>query len=310
MASYSSLSVTQKCKRARLFRNAMKGVKRSTDALVFGRAYHSCIENKDIQSGVDILKEYNMDKDIPLLKEMYERFMMFIIKNKIEILDNEISFCVNTDIGNYEGVIDAILKWNDEIYLGEFKTAKYITYDHVPIDAQITSYLWACDKLNMYNPKGLIWIANKKALDKEPLVLKNGHLSVAKNQGVSYSTYLAKAQEIYGEDLPPQVEDYLQWLKQNDNPSIVMVVTNRTTRQKNDYENILTELMLEESSLMEYYKENGLVESLRICACLPDKACMQSCQYKDICLATYQDEGLTDEDIQVYIDGLKEGGNE
>ena len=306
MSSYSSLSATRKCQRLRLFRSAMKGVFRTTEALAFGSAYHACIEDSDLESGIKILKEHGMENSVPLLTEMYGRFITFIARNNIEILENEVSFMVETEEGTFEGKIDAILKWNGEVYLGEFKTAKYISYDHVPIDAQITSYLWACDKLNIYNPKGLIWIANKKSMDKEPVVLKNGHLSVAKNQGVSYATYLAKATEVYGTELPPQVETFLEWLKVNDSPSIVMCVTNRSTSQKLYYENILSTLMREEKELMSTYKDLGLVEALKMCSCLPDKMCMQTCQYKDICLATYRNEELTDDDVTTYIDGLKE----
>ena len=306
MASYSSLSVLCRCPRARIFRTAMKGVNVSSDALTFGKAYHECIETGDINSGILELQKGGLEKDTDLLIEMYTRFLTFIKNQNIEILENEVEFTVNTEEGDFVGKIDAILSWNGEIYLGEFKTAKYITYDHVPIDSQITSYLWACDKIDKYHPKGLIWIANKKSVEKQPNILKNGHLSVAKNQGVSYSVYKKCADEIYGNDKPKGVEEFIEWLKQNDNPMILMAVTNRTKKQKSDYEKTLKTLMKQENIIMNDYKENGIITALRNCSCLPDKTCMQSCLYRDLCAELYTNENVTNEDVDVYIEGLKE----
>lgn len=306
MSSYSSISAVQKCHRSRILRSAMKGCGRLTDAFIFGTAYHESIENNDINKGILELQKHGMDNQIPLLQEMYNRFNIFIARLGIEILEHEVSFNLTLDEGEYEGKIDAIIRWNGDIYLGEFKTAKYLTLEHIDADAQITSYLWACDKLGVYNPKGLIWIGNKKAKEKEPVVLKNGHLSTAKNQGVSYNRYLAKACEIYGEDIPENIQSFMQWLKVNDNPSIAMVVTKRTNHQKNNCEKTIRRLMKIEKEIMENYKAKGIVEALEDCITLPDKMCMQTCPYKDLCSSLYSGEGITDEDVEIYIEGLKE----
>lgn len=307
MSSYSSISSVQRCHRARILRSAMKGCNKTSDALIFGTAYHESIENKDVEVGVRYLEKHNMEDSIPLLKEMYQRFVVFITRLGIEILENEVEFKLTLDEGEYEGKIDAILKWKDEIYLGEFKTAKYLTLDHIDADAQITSYLWACDKLDKYHPKGLIWIGNKKASEKQPVILKNGHLSVAKNQGVPYNIYEAKAKEMYGDDIPESIQSYMRWLKVNDNPSIAMVVTHRNEQQKINCERTIKQLMKIENEIMTNYREKGITEALRECITLPDKMCMQTCLYKDICSAMYVNDGIiTDEDVNVYIEGLKE----
>lgn len=308
MSSYSSISAVQRCHRSRILRSAMKGCGKLSEAFIFGSAYHESIEYKDVTKGILELQKHGMENQIPLLQEMYQRFMVFIAKLGIEILENEVSFKLTLDEGEYEGKIDAILKWNGEIYLGEFKTARTLTLDHIDADAQITSYLWACDKLNIYNPKGMIWIGSKKSKEKQPVVLKNGHLSVAKNQGVSYNAYSLKAKEIYGDDIPESVLSFMNWLKVNDSPSIAMVVTNRTTRQKLDCEKTIKKLMVVEKEIMENYKQKGITEALRDCITLPDKMCMQTCPYKDLCSAIYTDENVTDDEVSVYIESLKESG--
>lgn len=305
MSSYSSISAVQKCHRSRILRSAMKGCGHLSDAFIFGSAYHECIEYGDINKGIAELSKHGMDKDIPLLEEMYKRFVIFIARMGVEILEHEVSFKMSLDEGEYEGKIDAIIKWNGDIYLGEFKTAKYLTLEHIDADAQITSYLWACDKLGIYNPKGLIWIGNKKALEKEPVVLKNGNLSTAKNQGVSYRRYVEKANEIYGDDIPENIQSFINWLEVNDNPSIAMVVTKRSEKQKNECENTIKKLMKIEKEIMDNYKDKGIVEALSDCITLPDKFCMQSCPYRDICSAIYTDDQVTDDDVSVYIESMK-----
>lgn len=306
MASYSSLSTTQRCPRSRILRSVMKGHSHLSDAFVFGRAYHLCIEHDNITSGILELQKHSMDNQIPLLIEMFQRFKTFIELNGIKILEHEVEFHINMDNGEYMGVIDAILEYAGEIYLGEFKTAKTLSFQHIEADAQITSYLWACDKLNIYNPKGLIWIGNKKASEKKPTILKNGSLSTAKNQGCSYATYRDTAIEMYGDQIPQHIEEFMEWLKNNDNPTIAMVITKRSTKQKNDCEHIINTLMRTENEIMTSYKEEGIVNALRKCACLPDKMCMQSCLYKDLCVSIYSDEEVTDEDVTVYVESLKE----
>lgn len=306
MSSYSSISAVQKCHRSRILRSAMKGCNSLSDAFIFGTAYHESIEHKDVNKGISVLNKHGLESQIPLLEEMYNRFIIFIAKLGIEILENEVSFNLSLEEGEYEGKIDAILRWNGDIYLGEFKTAKYISTEHIDADAQITSYLWACDKLGIYNPKGLIWIGNKKSKEKEPTILKNGHLSTAKNQGVSYNKYMSKAIEIYGDDIPESILSFMQWLKVNDNPSIAMVVTKRTNHQKNNCEKTIKKLMKIEKEIMDNYKEKGIVKALEDCITLPDKMCMQTCPYKDLCGSLYSGEGITDEDVKIYIDGLRE----
>ncbi len=305
MSSYTSLVATQKCKRSRLFRNAYSGVNKISDAFIFGSAYHESIQHNDINVGIDYLKQRGMENQIELLKEMYDRFQRFIARLGIEILENEIEFHLELDGRDFQGKIDAIVRWNGDIYLAEFKTAKALTIEHIDADAQITTYLLACDRLNQYNPKGLLWIGNKKAIEKEPVILKNGNLSTAKNQGVTLESYKAKVKEVYGDDIPENISSYMKWLELNSTPYIAMVRTTRTPQQLQDCENTICALMKEEKALIDNYKEKGLVQAVRECACLPDKVCMTTCPYKELCIDLFSNQDLTDDDVKAYIDGLK-----
>ena len=181
----------------------------------------------------------------------------------------------------------------------EFKTASSISIEHVNIDSQMTSYLWACKELEIYNPKGVLWICNRKASEKQPTLLKNGNLSIAKNQGVPYRAYKEKADEIYGDDKPQNILDFMEWLKQNESPSIAMVVTTRTDAQIDAYGNLVRRLVPEETALLRKVREDGILSVKEECCCFPTQMCMKSCDRKDVCRYILEQDGvLVENDVE------------
>lgn len=314
MSSYSSLKTLTSCAWLRVLNSYFKKVPVDSEALKFGHCYHTAIE-KGLEEGIRELRANHLHNKEELLIEMVKRFKRFIVEHGIEIIEHEVAFEITLE-GNeenpYVGYIDAVVKYNNEIYLAEFKTAGSISYHHVEVDSQLTSYLWACKKLDIYNPKGILWICNKKSMEKQPVILKGNKLSVAKNQGCSYRAYSEKAKEIYGDDIPAGIQTFMDWLKENDNPPIVMVVTTRTEEQINRYEEVIKKLLPQETALLKTLKDDGILEARDQCLCFPTQQCMQMCHKKDICLQLLKSQKISEGDVEAYRDLLIEeaGGAE
>lgn len=309
MSSYSSLNSFTSCKWRRALNSYFKKVPQNKEALIFGSAYHLCIE-KGLQDGIDYLKNNNLEEKIDLLAEMFVRFTKFITEHDVKILEHEVKFEITVEgceSNPYVGYIDAIAEYGGDIYLVEFKTAQSISTEHIGIDTQLTSYLWACKELDIYNPKGVLWICNRKATEKQPTLLKNGKLSVAKNQGVSYRAYKEKADEIYGEEKPQAILDFIGWLKENETPSIAMVVATRTDAQINAYGNLVRRLVPEETELLRRVHTDGILSVKDECCCFPTQHCMKMCDKKDICRHILENDGVVDNnDMETLKDTLEE----
>lgn len=305
MASYSSLSTFTSCKWKRVLNSFFKKIPQNKEALTFGSAYHLCIE-KGLDAGLLYLRENGLSEKSDLLTEMFVRFQKFIREHDIKILEHEIKFEITLEgceENPYVGYIDAIGEYNGEIYIMEFKTAASISYEHVGVDTQLTSYLWACKELEIYNPKGVLWICNRKASEKQPTILKNGNLSTAKNQGCTYNAYRNKAIELYGSDIPQNILDFMEWLKNNDTPTIAMVVATRTDSQINAYKNMAQKLIVEETELLKKSKDFGLLAVKDECCCFPTQVCMRTCDKKDICKYILEQDGVL---VEADIVDLKE----
>lgn len=298
MSSYSSLSAFTKCKWKRALNSYFKKIPQNKDALIFGSAYHLSIE-KGLQDGLDYLRTYGLEDKSDLLTEMVVRFTKFIREHNIKIIEHEVKFEITIEEceeNPYVGYIDAIGEYNGDVYLMEFKTAQSISVEHTGIDSQLTSYLWACKELDIYNPKGVLWICNRKASEKQPTLLKNGKLSVAKNQGVSYGAYKDKADEIYGEEKPEAVVSFIEWLKENDTPSIAMVVASRSDSQINAYGNLVKKLVPEETELLRRVHTDGILSVKDECCCFPTQMCMKTCDKKDVCRYILENDGAVNND--------------
>lgn len=288
MASFTGITRDGSCMRKGLLYRQYRKTKEPSEALLFGKAYHKAIE-EGIDAGISELGESHTKKDEELLVDMIARLQRVLIEENINIIEHEIKFEIEKEGfgGKFIGYIDAVAEKDGEMYLVEFKTARSIDVSHIPVDSQVSSYLWACREAGMYEPKGVIYIINRKTSNKKPSVLKSGDLSVAKSQGCSANDYADAIDEVYvskGKDVPKAVENFYEWLKKNENPQITVTYTERTDEQLNIFENILAPLIKRSSDLEKIYYEKGIEQALRETPAFPYGMCMKMCQYKDECI--------------------------
>lgn len=121
----------------------------------------------------------------------------------------------------YRGTFDRIIMDNEgRLWIVEFKTAKSMRHLHFMHDAQCSAYMWAAQWV--YNIQkgidapiaGVIYQQHFKGQVSQPLFLKDGSLSVNKQQGTSHRLYRAALIELYGvvDKAPTKNVDFLNYL--------------------------------------------------------------------------------------------------
>lgn len=112
----------------------------------------------------------------------------------------------------YQGRIDMIVKdENGDLWVFDHKTAgQRSAFDWLPLDDQITSYVWAMHQLGI-PVVGFIYNEFIKGYPEPPRVLKSGALSEAKNQDTTYELYLKAIHDGgYKEEAYAEILDYLR----------------------------------------------------------------------------------------------------
>lgn len=121
----------------------------------------------------------------------------------------------------YGGTFDRVVVDNEgHLWVQEYKTAKSMRHLHFMHDAQCSAYVWAAKWL--YNEfygldrpvVGVIYQQHFKGRVAEPLYLKDGTLSVNKQQGTSHRLYKEALVELYGavDKAPPKNIAFLNHL--------------------------------------------------------------------------------------------------
>lgn len=102
----------------------------------------------------------------------------------------------------YKGVIDRVVVDSDGyLWLVDYKSvASFTNSDHLELDSQIGTYLWAAHYIYRRPVLGFIYMQFKKKAPNSPKVLASGELSSDKGQATTHALYRAKAALLYGKD--------------------------------------------------------------------------------------------------------------
>ncbi len=334
MSSFSSLNNMIGCERKLLLSKHFRKYIKKSDALMFGTIYHESIEF-GIAKGIQMLEENGMIEKKPLLIEMLARLESFLITNDINVYLHEQYFEIDID-GTEEkflGYIDGVARYMGEDWLVEFKSAIVADTTTVHLDAQVTSYLYACSKTSIgtkmsvfdesgkpstqifdpvkINPVGVIYIINEKKMNKKVRLLKNGSISTAKNQGCSYADYKQAIIDKYEtlDDAPEKVIEHLVWLEDNEPaPKLKVVFTRRSKQTLDNFGKRINGLVHQEFALKKKYYTEGLLVALEHADYFCTKFGCNMCDYKVACVDLEQNKSkLESEDLDgEYFEGLSE----
>lgn len=165
---------------------------------------------------------------VDLATAMFEHYAMWA-PGRWEILEVERPFRVNIPMpktGNHsrgvlKGTMDAIVRYRDDIWVLEVKTAGSSSKGRakeLELDLQMSAYLWASRKLG-YDTKGVLRLTAFKILPKKPEMTQKGALSKRKIT----TTYEMYMEAIVENDL--DVNDYtekLDELASQENPCFAL----------------------------------------------------------------------------------------
>lgn len=101
----------------------------------------------------------------------------------------------------YRGTFDrVIIDENGHLHILDYKTAKIFNTSHLPVDPQVSRYMWAASRIyHPYKVVGFIYQQHKKAIPKPARILQSGHVSEDKSQTTTHSMYRAALIKTYGD---------------------------------------------------------------------------------------------------------------
>lgn len=185
----------------------------------------------------------------------------------------------------YHGTIDRIVKDRyGRIWLWDYKTAKSADTAKLATDDQVTSYLWAADKIFPFPVYGFVYLQMTKAKAEEPKRLKNGDLSCDKRQHTTYGLYREALIKDYGEVnlAPSKMIDTLNHFAAQEEPE-----GDRFIRWDFVKRNKAQLVRMEQA----IYGELSVMLNPRLyCYPSPTRDCSWDCPFRDACIMTDQDD--------------------
>ena len=82
------------------------------------------------------------------------------------------------------------------------------------------------------------------------------------------------------------------WLRNSEQPSIVMVPATRTEKDLDNFGAMVAQYVEEEGRLKKAIKELGVTQVLALTPCFPSKMCYQFCDFKEECKKLMLNEDL------------------
>lgn len=168
-------------------------------------------------------------------------------------------------------IIDGLVQDEMGLYwIMEHKTASRMQTDHLDQDEQILKYIWAAQKDLGVDIAGVVYTILKKKVPSEPRVLKDGSLSKAKNQSVTYSAYKQAVKDHHDGEIPEEYRDILQHFKKGGND---FFFRDAITRSRTEIEEAEERLVAETKDMTGDFRVYPN----------PTKACQWDCSYTVPC---------------------------
>lgn len=172
----------------------------------------------------------------------------------------------------YDGRLDGILEDEDGYFwILEHKTARsFSDWDvKIPMDEQISSYIWAAEYLFGINIKGVIYNGLRKTSPRVPELLKSGK-GLSKNKAID-TTYEVYLQAILDNDLNP--DDYTEILDH--------LKTKGNAFFRRDYVSRSKDEVIQQQ--LQIYQEAKDMLSVENYYPNPTRDCSWDCDFKEVC---------------------------
>lgn len=317
--SYSSTSAFKNCRKKYQY-NYIENLKQIDEPVYFsiGSAFHIALaehydsktEPKCIEKIVEYFNEHKPEDladveklikwrfALSLTADLFKRYIREYQDEPFEVIDTELKFTVpiinpetNYKSKNFDffGIIDMLVKENGLYWIVEHKTTTSISNQYkkaLTLDTQCIAYIEALERFLNIKIQGVIYNVILKSLPVKPKLLKNGKLSMAKNQNTTLELYLEAITENKLE-----IEDYsehLEWISDNRKEYFYREYLTFPSETIQEWRAELWDLQknIREAELKNQYYKNtnncigfGVCQYFDICIAL-DKQCVIDSSYK------------------------------
>jgi len=235
--SYSSTSAFKNCRKKYQYSYIDK-IKPKEEPVYFsiGSAFHIALANHyNKKSEMICIHETlsyffdhgpeNDDDASNLTVDLFKRYIREYQEEPFEIIGTEIKFkvpIINPETGkrsrnfNFYGIIDGLVKENGLYWVIEHKTTSALTNQYklnLTLNGQCIAYIEALERFLDIKIQGVLYNVILKSLPVKPKLLKNGTLSIAKNQNTTLELYLDAISE--NDINPDHYSEHLEWLRDN-----------------------------------------------------------------------------------------------
>ena len=200
-----------------------------------------------------------------LLPDMVERLYDFVLDNDIKFITNQCTVNYTLPNGNIiNGRFDGLIEYQGKKYIFELKGYSSLKeVDDLIIDNQVLNYLLLASRTKL-DVEGLMFCQLKKALPKEPKIIKNGkEMSTDKSQKCDPETYLEYAQNVY-DVIPDKIMEFYEYLKTKPNDLLQLDVILPNNQLIDEFESQMTVISEEMAELLKLIKDNPK-EAFRKC---------------------------------------------
>lgn len=169
-----------------------------------------------VHLGYGMFGHYNrwLERRDELVTYEYQDRLQVESSFEIELpIDPNLLARLNTDKVVYRGTFDRVVidQWG-HLWILDYKTAKRLDTAHLPLDPQITRYMWAGSLIYDRPVVGFIYQQHLKKAPKPARVLKSGHISVDKSQATTHALYRQALVHTYGDDHNRWSQDHIDTL--------------------------------------------------------------------------------------------------
>ncbi len=244
-------------------------------------------ENQDLWDEQEEMLRQQIELGIGMLEHYYSYWNDRDKEYFVEVIETEREFEVPilTPQGYkahavYRGKYDGVVKDKDGFYwILEHKTASNISTDHLPLDEQVVSYIWAAQQMYGFEFEGVIYNIALKKVPSKPQELKSGGLSKNKNIKTTYEVYKNALIEHYGSKENVPWEDYRDILDELKKRGNEFFWRKRLIKSQQEIQEIGERIYQEYRDMCD--------PNLRIYP-RPSRDCMWKCDFREVCIAMNQ----------------------
>ena len=180
----------------------------------------------------------------------------------------------------YAGTLDrVVVDPFGRLWVQDYKTVRTFDTTKLATDPQITAYCWAASLIYDRPVEGVVYTQFLKDVPKPPMILKDGSVSVNKNQRTTHALYRETLKKVYGDvsKAPRKNIEFLNMLAEKETAEGDIFIRRDLVRRNQhflqaEFEKILAEVQEMLNPNLPLYPN-------------PTRDCIWDCEFRSVCIA-------------------------